>query len=230
MTTSLPHPEKEPRVLVLGAGGLGVPVVMTLLRATSAELTVWDPDFVALSNLHRQVLYAEDEVGLTKATAMSQSVARNFGEEADRVRTEERAISANDFPDIFGSFDLIVEGTDSPNVKFMINDEAQRRSRPTLIGGLARWSGALFLVGTGEGGCFRCLFEAVPEEDFLSCEQSGILGPLAGVVGGLLGAQAVELLEGRAPERNHWVRVTPMIGPTRGMSLSHRVDCPSHPV
>ena len=189
---------------------------------------IWDPDQVAISNLHRQILFRADQVDMPKVSALIDSTAALEPTWRGRLMGSVRAFCDQDVEAAFEDFDLIIEGSDSPELKVLINDAAQTRRKPTLIGGLERWSGALFLVGTGQGGCFRCLFEDAPQSGFLSCDQSGILGPLAGVVGGLLGAQAVAVLSARAPHENHWLRVTPREGPTRGRALPIRRGCPAH--
>ncbi len=218
-----------PRVLVAGAGGLGIPAIWTLMRSTEAHVEVWDPDRVERSNLHRQVLFTEAQIGQPKARSLVRSICAELPEAAPRLQACSERLDESTVDAAFDIFDLIIEATDDARCKFLVNDRAQGAAQRTLIGGLERWSAALFLVGSMEGGCFRCMYEDVPrDEAFQICAEAGILGPLAGVAGGLLGWQAAALLGGRAPRVNTLTTLEPRGAGTRGRPIPRRPGCAAH--
>lgn len=182
--------------LVVGAGGLGGPALLVLAAAGVGRLVVVDDDAVETSNLNRQPLFGEEDVGRRKAAA----AAARLGALYPWVAVEARDVrfGASNAVELVRASDVVVDGSDNFATKFLANDAALRAQRPLAHGGVLRTTAQLLTVAPGGlGGCLRCLFEAPPPPGSVpSCADAGVLGPVAGFAGSLLGAEAVRLLSG----------------------------------
>lgn len=172
--------------VLLGAGGLGCPAALAL-RESGAELrlVIVDPDRVDRSNLARQILYTDRDVGLFKAEV----AAQKLGFEARVAR-----FSAETADELLRGADLLLDGTDDAATRFLANDEAVKRRIPLVHGAVLGWSGQLLTVVPGVSGCLRCLFEG-PPADGPTCAEAGVLSPLCGVVGAAMARAALRLDE-----------------------------------
>ena len=182
--------------LVVGAGGLGGPALLVLAASGVGRLVLVEDDAVETSNLNRQPLFAETDVGVRKAAAAAARLRAVFPSASVEAR-DERFAAANAV-DLARSADVVVDGSDNFATKFLANDAALRAGRPLVHGGVLRTTAQLLsVVPGGLGGCLRCLFEAPPPEGAIpSCSQAGILGPVAGLAGALMAAEALRLLQG----------------------------------
>jgi molybdopterin/thiamine biosynthesis adenylyltransferase len=182
--------------LVVGAGGLGGPALLVLAAAGVGRLVVVDDDAVETSNLNRQPLFGEADLGARKAAAAAARLGRLFP--SVKVEALDRRFDAGVALDLVRSVDVVVDGSDNFATKFLANDVALRASRPLVHGGVLRTTAQILsVVPGGLGGCLRCLFEAPPPEGQVpSCAVAGVLGPLAGLAGALMGAEAIRLLSG----------------------------------
>jgi molybdopterin/thiamine biosynthesis adenylyltransferase len=182
--------------LVVGAGGLGGPALLVLAASGVGRLVVVEDDAVETSNLNRQPLFGEADVGARKAAAAAARLRSLFP--AVQVDARDQRFDAANAVELAGSADVIVDGSDNFATKFLANDAALRAERPLVHAGVLRTTAQLLtVVPGGLGGCLRCLFEAPPPEgEIPSCAQAGILGPVAGFAGALMAAEAVRLLQG----------------------------------
>lgn len=182
--------------LVVGAGGLGGPALLVLAAAGVGRLVVVDDDAVETSNLNRQPLFAESDVGGRKAAAAAARLDALF----PRVEVDARDVrfDAGNAVELTASVDVVVDGSDNFATKFLVNDAVLRSRRPLVHGGVLRTTAQLLtIVPNGIGGCLRCLFEGPPPAGTVpSCSEAGILGPVAGFAGALMGAEALRLLAG----------------------------------
>jgi adenylyltransferase/sulfurtransferase len=188
--------------LVVGAGGLGSPVLAALAAAGVGTLGVIDHDVVDLSNLHRQLLYGEADLGRAKVESAQSALERQSPRTC--VLAYRRRLDAASVQELGPQFDIIVDGSDNFATKFLVNDACVLASRPFVIGGAVRWSGQLLAWAPGsDAGCYRCLFEGPPPADAVpSCQQAGVMGAVCGVVGGLQAKAVLALLghpDGGAP-------------------------------
>jgi adenylyltransferase/sulfurtransferase len=175
---------------VIGVGGLGTPVALALARAGAARLVLVDPDRVELSNLQRQILFTTDDVGALKVDVAAAALGRRYPDVV--IETRARGFQAEDVDGV----DVVIEGTDSPATKFLVNDACVAARRPAVIGGVLRDEGQIFPVMPG-GPCYRCLFEAPPTEDEApSCAQAGVLGATCGIVAARMARAALDLSTG----------------------------------
>jgi molybdopterin-synthase adenylyltransferase len=186
------------RILIVGVGGLGVPAAWTLARAGIGHLTLVDPDPVELSNLPRQVIYRDSDLGKPKAERAAVHLRRRF----PKTEIDARAIAfePRNALELAMAHDFLVDGTDNPAAKFLINDAALKAARPFVYGGVLGMSGQAMTIVPGRSACLRCLFEEPPDqEEIASCREAGIVGPVAGVIAQVQAAEAFASLSGVLP-------------------------------
>jgi molybdopterin/thiamine biosynthesis adenylyltransferase len=154
-----------------------------------------DDDAVETSNLNRQPLFAEPDLGQRKAAAAARRLSRLFP--ALRVEAVDGRFDEASAPGLVGGVDVVVDGSDNFPTKFLANDSALAAGKPLVHGGVLRYTAQLLTVLPGQTGCVRCLFEAPPPAEAVpSCAVAGVLGSLAGFAGALMGAEAVRILSG----------------------------------
>jgi molybdopterin-synthase adenylyltransferase len=178
------------RTLIVGVGGLGVPALWALARAGARQLTLVDPDPVELSNLARQVVYRSRDIGTPKVEA----AARWLGDRFPGVSVERHAVALDESnaARLIGAHDFVIDATDSPAAKFLINDTCIAARTPFVYGGVVGMTGQAMTVIPGETACIRCVFETVPDEDEIqSCREAGIVGPVAGAIGTMQADEAM---------------------------------------
>ena len=184
----------QSKVLVIGAGGLGAPLLLYLAAAGVGTLGVVDDDEVDLTNLQRQVIHTTDRVGDRKVASAAATVAAlNPGIEV--VPYDTRLTAAN-AADIISGYDLVVDGSDNFDTRYLLNDACYLLNKPLVSAAMLRFEGQLFTFRRTAGAptaCYRCLFAEPPPADLVPrCDEAGILGALAGVMGSL---QATEVLK-----------------------------------
>ncbi len=196
--------EGDPRdhFLVLGAGGLGAPALLGLLTAGARRLTIVDRDIVETSNLQRQVLFDVGDVGSAKATAAAAQLHRRARDlEIDARVLDLDADNLGELLDEHRPSAVVLECSDSPPLKFMVNDACMAREIPAVIGGAQRWRGQALAVSRGVGACYRCIFEAPPPLELAEpCSAVGVMGTAVGFFGHLMALHAWRLANGDAHE------------------------------
>ena len=195
---------KNAKVLLIGAGGLGSPALLYLAAAGVGTLGIVDFDVVDESNLQRQVIHGQSDVGRPKAQSARDSI-KEINPLIDVVLHEERLDSSNVF-EIFEQYDLIVDGTDNFATRYLVNDAAFLMGKPYVWGSIYRFDGqASVFWPTAEGGsphgggapCYRCLYPEPPPPGMVpSCAEGGVLGILCASIGAIQSTEAVKLLMG----------------------------------
>ncbi len=182
-------------VLVVGAGGLGSPVAMYLVAAGVGRLTIADGDRVDASNLHRQLLFAEADIGAPKAEAAARRLRAMNGTVVVDAMAEE-VTAANALALVRGA-DLVVDGSDNFATRYLLSDACVLAGRPLVHGSVSRFDGQVTLL-VGEGApCYRCLFPEPPAPGTVpSCAEAGVLGVLPGLVGLTQAAAVLQQLLG----------------------------------
>ncbi len=182
------------RVLVVGAGALGSPVVQYLAASGVGHLTIYDGDLVELSNLSRQPLHGEADVGTSKAESAA-TAARSINSAVDVVAVAQR-LSPIESEGVVGGFDVVCDATDDFTIKFALNDACVSAGVTLVHAAILEYGGQLTTVMPG-GPCYRCLFGGEPDPAAVpTCAQAGILGPVASVVGGLQATEALKVILG----------------------------------
>jgi adenylyltransferase/sulfurtransferase len=178
------------KVLVIGAGGLGSPLILYLAAAGVGTIGVVDDDVVELSNLQRQILHVSDSIGSAKVDSAARAVAAINPDVTlvpHRVRlTEENARA------LIGHYDLVADGSDNFSTRFLVNDAAQAESKTVVSAAVLRFEGQISTFKPG-GPCYRCLYpDDLSDADMPNCGQAGVFGAMAGLMGSL---QAMEVLK-----------------------------------
>ena len=185
----------EAKVLIVGAGGLGSPVALYLAAAGIGTIGIMDGDCVDISNLQRQIIHHTDNVGERKVLSAQQKI--NALNPEVKVLPFQENLNAENAVDIFNQFDMIVDGTDSFPVKFLINDAAFFTKKPLVHGGILKFEGQILTVMPGVTACYRCVFGEPPPAGVVpSCQEAGVLGALAGVIGTLQGTEVLKWILG----------------------------------
>lgn len=189
---------KNDRVLIVGAGGLGVPAAIALARAGTLDFALIDPDPVELSNLPRQVLYGVSDIGTPKVIAAARRLRAAHPDA--RISTREYALAAANAAEIISAHGFIIDATDNPATKFLINDTCIELGRPFVYAGVLGMTGQAMTVIPRTSPCLRCLFEEPPSADEIAiCRDAGIVGPVAGAIGEIEAAEAMRWLGGQMP-------------------------------
>jgi adenylyltransferase/sulfurtransferase len=185
----------QAKVLIIGAGGLGSPIALYLAAAGIGTIGIVDADEVDLSNLQRQIIHHTSDIGRPKVlSAEEKMVALNPDVQ---VIPYHEYLQPDNALEIFGAFDYVIDGTDNFPAKFLINDAAFFAGKPLVHGGILRFEGQLFTILPGQSACYRCLFYAPPPAGAVpSCQEAGVLGALAGLIGTLQGTEVLKLILG----------------------------------
>jgi adenylyltransferase/sulfurtransferase len=182
----------DARVLVVGAGGLGAPVIQYLAAAGVGTLGVADDDEVELSNLQRQIIHGNDDVGRPKVESAADFVA-DLNPDVD-VRTHEIRVEPDNVEELISDYDFVVDATDNFRTRYLVNDACTLSGTPFSHGAIYKFEGQVTTFTT-EGPCYRCLFpEAPPQGMVPDCASTGVLGVLPGTVGCIQATETVKYL------------------------------------
>jgi adenylyltransferase/sulfurtransferase len=215
------------RVLVIGAGGLGSPLIQYLAAAGVGTIGVVDDDTVDLSNLQRQVLHGEPDLGTPKVDSAARAVARLNPDV--RLIPYETRLTADTVEALLADYDLVCDGSDNFATRFLLNDACHFVGKTLVSAAVLRFDGQLSVYKTHAGGpCLRCVFPAPPPPDAVpSCGEAGILGAIAGVMGSLQATETVkEILgigEGMA---GRLMLFDALAGSFRTVTVNPDPDCP----
>jgi len=185
----------DARVLLIGAGGLGSPIAMYLAAGGVGTIGLVDDDAVDESNLQRQILHGADRIGMRKVDSAEKTL-RNLNPGTTVVKHAER-LSADNVERLIADYDVIVDGTDNFDTRYILNDAAVRGRKPVVHGSIYRWDGQVTTFVPFEGPCYRCMYPTQPPEELApACDVAGVLGVLPGLVGMLQATEVFKLILG----------------------------------
>jgi len=186
---------REARVLIVGAGGLGSPAAMYLAAAGVGRIGLVDDDVVDESNLQRQVLHGVDRIGMRKVDSAELTLA-GLNPETTVVKHVER-LGADNVERLIAGYDVIVDGTDNFDTRYVLNDAAVRLRKPVVHGSIYRWDGQITTFVPFAGPCYRCMYPTQPPPELApACSVAGVLGVLPGIVGMLQANEVFKLVLG----------------------------------
>ncbi|SDE35498.1 HesA/MoeB/ThiF family protein [Limimaricola pyoseonensis] len=218
---------RRARVLVVGAGGLGCPALTYLAASGVGTIGVIDHDTVDLSNLGRQVLYDEGQIGMPKVHAAAEKLrAQNPHVE---IRPYERRLTSEIAQELFGDYDLVLDGCDDFGTRAVVNQAAVATGTPLIAAALTQWEGQISLYHPAKGApCWSCVFPERPDPALVpACAEAGVLGPLPGVLGAMMAAEAVKHLTGAGETlAGRLVIHDTLYAETRSVKLARRAGCP----
>ncbi len=186
---------KQAKVLVVGAGGLGCPVLQYLTAAGVGTIGVIDDDVVDQSNLQRQILYTVDDIGASKAETAAKRLSRlnpfvKFDVYKEKL-TKENAIS------IFNNYDIIIDGSDNFSTRYLVNDASVITNKPLVYGAIFKFEGQVSVFNYKGSGTYRCLYPTPPKpHESPSCSEIGVLGVLPGIIGSLQANETIKIICG----------------------------------
>jgi molybdopterin/thiamine biosynthesis adenylyltransferase len=208
-------------VLVVGAGGLGSPVLSVLAKSGVGRFTLVDDDVVEASNLQRQTLFSEGDVGALKVEVAAHKL-RALGAAVQTV--VDRLVPENALELVSGHA-LVIEGADNFATKFLAADACKLGRVPVVQAGAVRFSGWALASLAEEGACLRCIFEDIPRGIQETCAIAGVLGPVVGVLGAIEAALALELLAGRKRAASVLHSYDALAGQLRRRRVGRRPGC-----
>ena len=218
---------KNARVLVIGAGGLGAPALQYLGAAGVGTIGVIDDDIVENTNLQRQVIHTDARIGTPKVFSAQEALkAQN---PFIMVKPYNRRFEEVIAKDLFSDFDLVLDGTDNFDTRYLANATAVGLGIPLVSGALTQWEGQISVFDPKtEGPCYQCVFPQAPAAELApNCAEAGVLGPLPGVIGAMMAVEAVKLITGAGtPMRGQLLIYDALYGETRTIRVKPRADCP----
>lgn len=186
---------KAASVLVIGAGGLGSPVLQYLAAAGVGRLGVLDFDVVDLSNLQRQVIHSTDSVGSQK-TDSAKFFLQNLNSEIN-IEPISTRLDASNALNLLSGYDVIVDGSDNFQTRYLVNDACVLLGKPLVYGAVSRFDGQVSVFNFQDGPCYRCLFPEPPKDGLIgNCSELGVLGVLPGIIGSMQALEALKILLG----------------------------------
>ena len=184
---------KNASILIVGAGGLGTPAATYLAAAGVGRIGIVDYDVIEESNLHRQVLYSEEDVGRSKAEVIKARLLKVNPHIT--VETYKARLDSSNALDILKKYDIVLDGTDNFPTRYLVNDACVLLHKPNVYASVFRSDGQASVFSADEGPCYRCLYPEPPPPGLVpSCAEGGVLGVLPGIMGCLQATQAINLI------------------------------------
>ena len=218
---------KNAKVLVVGAGGLGSPVLQYLAAAGVGTIGVIDDDVVDNANLQRQVIHRDTDIGIAKVfSAQAAMTAQN---PYVTVRPYERRLTDEIAAELIAEYDLVLDGCDNFETRYLVNRTCVALGKPLISGALTQWEGQLSVFDPANNApCYQCIFPQAPAPELApSCAEAGVIGPLPGVVGSMMAVEAIKVITGAgASLRGEMIIYDALYGESRKIGLERRSDCP----
>ncbi|MCH2175969.1 MAG: molybdopterin-synthase adenylyltransferase MoeB [Lentisphaeria bacterium] len=217
---------KESRILCVGTGGLGAPVLMYLAAAGVGHITVIDDDIVDESNLQRQIIHDYSTLGTPKVeSAKTKMLAINPNVKVEVIQAR---LGVDNALELIGSHDLVVDGTDNFATRYLVNDACVMTGTPNCYGSIFEFTGHASVFGTPDGPCYRCLFPEPPDAGSIpNCAEAGVLGILPGTIGLIQATEAVKMLTGiGTPLIGRFMTYDALQMQFKEIKLNKNPDCP----
>ncbi len=218
---------KEAKVLVVGAGGLGSPALLYLAAPGVGTIGVIDDDTVSNSNLQRQVINTDARIGMPKVfSAEAAMIALN---PHIAVRPYNRRLGPDEAPALFADYDLILDGSDNFDTRYLVNAAAVAAKKPLISAAITQWEGQISLYDPAhDAPCYACIFPERPAEGLVpSCAAAGVMGALPGVVGAMMAVEAIKEITGAGEGlRGRMLIYDALYGESRQIGLKRSPSCP----
>ena len=184
---------KNAKVAVVGAGGLGSPVLLYLASAGVGNITFFDDDVVDLSNLQRQVLFSNADEGCKKAEVATIRL-KELNPDINITGITKRVDYSN-IDEILDGFDIVLDGSDNFDTRYLVNDFCVKTKTPLVFGAITGFEGQLGIFNHGENSpCYRCIYPKEPLANIRTCADAGVIGPIAGIVGSMMALEAIKII------------------------------------
>lgn len=215
----------QARVLIVGAGGLGGPAGLYLAAAGVGHIGIIDEDVVALSNLHRQIQFRTDDVARLKTTAMASTL--DVINPHVNVHEYRRKLDENNVHEVLENFDIVLDGTDNFEARFLVNAVCHSTKTPLVSGALGRFEGQLSVYKMDhKSACYRCFVPHKPPEAE-TCAAVGVVGALAGIIGSMMAMETIKIITSAGrPLYGKLFLYDGLNGEARTIALSRDPNCP----
>jgi len=222
---------RKSRVLVVGAGGLGAPALQYLAAAGVGTIGIVDDDVVDATNLQRQVIHRDEDIGLPKVVSAARAL-RALNPYVS-VKTYQQRLTVDIAEAVISDYDIVLDGTDNFETRYLVNQACIAQAVPLVSGALSQWEGQVSLFDPARSGpCYQCIFPTPPAPEFaLSCSQIGVFAALPGVIGSLVAAEALKYLLGAGTSLRGRLAIHNVLdAEARIIKTKQRADCPiCHP-
>ncbi len=218
---------KDAAVLVVGAGGLGSPALKYLAAAGVGTIGIIDDDTVDQTNLQRQVIHTSDNVGMPKVQSAAQALTALNPHIT--VKPYQRRLTPEIATDLFADYDLVLDGTDNFDTRYLVNAACVAAKKPLISAALTQWEGQISLFAPHlQTPCYQCIFPERPDPALVpSCAEGGVLGPLPGVLGAMMAVEAIKTITGAGEGlRGRMLIYDALYAETRIITIKQRPDCP----
>lgn len=217
---------RDARVLVIGAGGLGAPALQYLAAAGIGTIGVIDDDIVENANLQRQIIHLDRNIGMPKVHSAAEAMtAQN---PFVMTRPYHRRLTEDIASELFEDYDLLLDGTDNFETRYLVNRIAVVQEKPLIAAALTQWEGQISLYDPVHGTpCYACVFPDAPDPALVpSCAEAGVIGPLPGVVGAMMAVEALKAITGAGAGLGGKLLIyDALYAQTRTISIKPRADC-----
>jgi adenylyltransferase/sulfurtransferase len=216
----------EASVLMVGVGGLGCPIALYLAGAGIGKLVLVDDDTIDRSNLQRQVLFRDDEIGSAKAEVAAQRI-RAYNPDVE-VEVHTCRFVAENAEELIGDCDVLIDGSDNFPTRYLINDAGVLLKRPVVHGSVHQFDGQVTVFRSPKGPCYRCLFPTMPDaKNIPSCSEAGVLGVLPGTIGLFQATEVIKLICGVGESLDGRLLVwDALMGELKSLGISKDPSCP----
>ena len=184
------------KVFIVGAGGLGCPIADLLCRAGVGEIGVIDNDKISLSNLNRQTLFNTREINKYKVDVLKKKL-RNINPLV-KVNTYKKRINEDNINNLISKYHIIIDASDNFQTKFLLNEKSFKLKKKLVVGAISRYDGHIFVFDfkNNKNACLKCFYQEKPSDEILNCDDEGILGTTANIVGSLQANEVLKLILG----------------------------------
>ena len=184
------------KVLIVGAGGLGCPVADLLCRAGVGTIGIIDYDKISLSNINRQTLYNTDDINRFKVEVLKKKLKKI--NPLVNVKIFKKKINEENINNLISNYEIIVDASDNFNTKFLLNEKSLKKKKKLVVGAISKFDGHIFVFNfeNGNNACLKCFYQEKPSDEILNCDQEGILGTTANVVGSMQANEVIKIIIG----------------------------------
>ena len=180
------------KVLIFGVGGLGCPLSIYLANLGIGNIGIVDDDKVELSNLNRQIIFSQKDIGKYKVDVVKKNI--KLINPKIKVKIYKKKIDEKNLKKIIKNYEIIIDATDNFKTKFLLNKYSLKHKKFLIVGAISKFDGHIFTFNfkDNKSPCLKCFYQTTPSDEILNCESEGILGPVAGIIGNLQSNEALK--------------------------------------